>query len=101
VVRQQALGQVGDQNRIANDRIAAADLLDGQIVGQVARADDLDSVVEDLTDPFSCSDRGGRARDLPAPGWCSMRFRKFLLCWMNQKLGGQLKGKALLKDSNW
>jgi hypothetical protein len=47
VVGQQSFGDVGDQNRIADVRVAIADLLDRQVVGQVAGADDFDAVVED------------------------------------------------------
>jgi len=47
VVRQQALGHVGDQNGIAEIGVASPNILDGKVVGQVARPDDLDAVVED------------------------------------------------------
>lgn len=47
VVGQQPLCDPGNQDRIADVRVAAADPLDRQVVGQVAEADDFDAVVED------------------------------------------------------
>ncbi len=58
-VGQQALGGQGDQDGVAGDAGAGADLGHGQVVGQMARADDLDAVGED-------EDADGRADQVVA-----------------------------------
>ena len=46
VVGQQSLGHVRYQDRIADVGVSGPNLLHGQVVGQVAGADNLDAVVE-------------------------------------------------------
>lgn len=45
-IRQYALGDVGRQNRVADVRDARPDIVDGQVVGQMTGADDLNAAVQ-------------------------------------------------------
>ena len=47
MIGQKTFGDVGDQDRIADVRVAVANLFHRQVVGQVAGADDFDAVVVD------------------------------------------------------
>jgi len=46
-VRQKSFGDIGNQNGIADNRVAGPYFFDGQVVGKMTGTDDLDPVVED------------------------------------------------------
>ena len=56
MVGQQPLGYVRNQNRVADIGVACADFFNRQVVGQMARADDLNAVVKD-EDSDGCADK--------------------------------------------